>query len=83
MPWLPGSILESRDTEEQFKQFFVEAEPRLRRALVSRYGQQRGRDATAEALGWAWGELESFGTRRQQGRIPLPGRSEQDAPLKS
>ena len=54
MPWLFGSILESRDTEERFERFFEEAEPRLRRALVARYGQQRGRDATTEALGWAW-----------------------------
>jgi DNA-directed RNA polymerase specialized sigma24 family protein len=40
--------------EDQFKRFFVEAEPKLRRALVARYGQERGREATAESLGWAW-----------------------------
>ncbi|MGO9343409.1 MAG: RNA polymerase sigma factor [Acidimicrobiales bacterium] len=49
-----GSSLESRDTDEQFNRFFVEVEPRLRRALVARYGQERGREATAEALAWAW-----------------------------
>src|ERR1700722_9996579 len=54
MPWLSGSTLESRVTEEQFKRFFVEAEPKLRRALVARYGHERGREATTEALGWAW-----------------------------
>ena len=54
MPPSAGSTLESRNTEEQFKRFFVEVEPKLRRALVARYGQERGREATAEALGWAW-----------------------------
>lgn len=34
---------------------FVEAvEPRLRRALVSRYGLEDGREATARALAWGW-----------------------------
>lgn len=37
-----------------FDAFVREVEPRLRRALVARYGADRGRDATAEALGWAW-----------------------------
>ena len=32
----------------------MEVEPRLRRALVARYGSERGREAVAEALGWAW-----------------------------
>ncbi len=31
-----------------------EVEPRLRRALVAAYGFEDGRDATAEALGYAW-----------------------------
>jgi DNA-directed RNA polymerase specialized sigma24 family protein len=54
MSWSPGSILESQNTEGQFRQFFVEVEPKLRRALVARYGRERGIEATAEALGWAW-----------------------------
>jgi len=29
-------------------------EPRLRRALVAAYGSERGREATAEALAYAW-----------------------------
>src|SRR5580704_15740767 len=49
-----GSVLEVRVTEEQFTRFFVEVEPKLRRALVARYGQERGREATAEAFAWAW-----------------------------
>jgi DNA-directed RNA polymerase specialized sigma24 family protein len=36
-----------------FEAFFAENEPRLRRALVAAYGNERGREATAEALAWA------------------------------
>jgi RNA polymerase sigma-70 factor (ECF subfamily) len=39
---------------EGYEGFFVAAEPRLRRALVARYGTERGREATAEALAWGW-----------------------------
>jgi RNA polymerase sigma-70 factor (ECF subfamily) len=37
-----------------FAAFFAETEPRLRRALVAAYGPQRGREAAAEALAYAW-----------------------------
>ena len=49
-----GSSLGALDSEERFSRFFEETEPKLRRALVARYGQQRGREATSEALAWAW-----------------------------
>jgi DNA-directed RNA polymerase specialized sigma24 family protein len=39
---------------QAFEAFVHDVEPRLRRALVARYGADRGRDAAAEALGWAW-----------------------------
>jgi DNA-directed RNA polymerase specialized sigma24 family protein len=42
------------DTVSDFADFFVVAEPRLRRALVAAFGGERGREATAEALAWAW-----------------------------
>ena len=38
----------------EFEAFVHDVEPPLRRALVAAYGFERGRDATAEALGWAW-----------------------------
>jgi RNA polymerase sigma-70 factor (ECF subfamily) len=38
----------------EFADFFAEAEPRLRRALVAAYGQERGREAAADALAYAW-----------------------------
>jgi DNA-directed RNA polymerase specialized sigma24 family protein len=43
------------DTETgAFEAFVSDVEPRLRRALVAAYGTQKGREATAAALGWAW-----------------------------
>ncbi len=40
--------------ESDFEAFVVEVEPRLRRAFIAAYGAERGREATAEALAWAW-----------------------------
>lgn len=39
---------------EAFELFFQDTEPLLRRALVSRFGAELGRDATAEGLAVAW-----------------------------
>jgi DNA-directed RNA polymerase specialized sigma24 family protein len=38
----------------QFTTFVLEHEARLRRAFVAAYGGQRGREATAESLAFAW-----------------------------
>jgi DNA-directed RNA polymerase specialized sigma24 family protein len=38
----------------EFEAFVENAEPVLRRALVAAYGFEDGRDAAAEALGYAW-----------------------------
>jgi len=40
--------------EAGFVSWYSAVEPRLRAALSAAYGPQRGRDATAEALSWAW-----------------------------
>lgn len=45
-----GSQVEGTD----FTAFIEEAGPRLRAALLARYGPERGADVTAEALGYAW-----------------------------
>jgi DNA-directed RNA polymerase specialized sigma24 family protein len=45
---------ERREPEEAFEDFFVQAEPRLRAALTSLYGADMGREATAEAMAWAY-----------------------------
>jgi DNA-directed RNA polymerase specialized sigma24 family protein len=39
---------------DEFTCFVARAEPRLRRALVAAYGPERGREAVAEALAYAW-----------------------------
>jgi len=40
--------------DDGFDDFIRETEPRLRRALVAAYGPERGGEATAEALAYAW-----------------------------
>lgn len=47
-----------------FGSFVAEHEPRLHRALVAAYGFERGRDATAEALAWAWQHWTEVGEMR-------------------
>lgn len=42
------------DQRTAFTAFVTEVEPRLRRALVALRGAETGREATAEALAWAW-----------------------------
>ena len=42
------------EPEETFEVFFARAEPRLRAALTSLYGADMGREATAEAMAWAY-----------------------------
>jgi DNA-directed RNA polymerase specialized sigma24 family protein len=39
---------------QTFADFHGHAEPRLRRALIARYGGEVGREATAEALAYGW-----------------------------
>jgi RNA polymerase sigma factor (sigma-70 family) len=46
---LPGRVKETA-----FDDFVKDVEPRLRHALIARFGPDRGREATAEALAFAW-----------------------------
>jgi len=49
--------------EVGFEEFFVAVEPRLRAALSAEYGPDLGREATAEALAWAfehWSKVRSM-----------------------
>ena len=41
-------------THASFADFVTEVEPRLHAALVPSLGVENGREATAEALAWAW-----------------------------
>ena len=45
-----------------FNDFVSMVEPVLRRALVARYGHERGREAAAEALAYAWEHWEDVST---------------------
>lgn len=40
--------------QHEFEAFVARSEPLLRRALVASYGPMVGRDATVDALSWAW-----------------------------
>ncbi len=53
----------SREVEESFTAFVKETEPRLRHALVAAFGQDRGLEATAVALAYAfehWERIKSM-----------------------
>ena len=53
----------SEGSENEFHLFFRRTEPRLRRAFVAAYGSERGREAAAEALAYAWehwGEIRNM-----------------------
>jgi DNA-directed RNA polymerase specialized sigma24 family protein len=48
-------LVDTQDEQrEAFSGFFAEIEPRLRHALIARYGLETGREATADALAYAW-----------------------------
>lgn len=53
-----GTVVATSDTDLWFETFASDAEPRLRVALVAALGQQRGLEATAEALAFAWEHRE-------------------------
>jgi DNA-directed RNA polymerase specialized sigma24 family protein len=59
MTFVARSGLEVRDAAAEFERFFTQVEPNLRRALIARYGPERGREAAAEALAWAWEHWET------------------------
>jgi RNA polymerase sigma factor (sigma-70 family) len=50
-----------------FEQFVAQVEPRLRRALIATYGPDRGREATAEALCWAFEHRDKLNHIRNPG----------------
>jgi DNA-directed RNA polymerase specialized sigma24 family protein len=67
------------DSEVEFEKFVRDVEPRLRRALVARYGPDRGREATVDALAWAWEHRTQLETVSSPVPQPLPGRAEHDS----
>ena len=51
---MPGDV-------DAFTEFVEQAEPRLRISLMAAFGGERGREATAEALAYAWENWERVG----------------------
>lgn len=47
-------VKKKRPDQHEFEDFVREIEPGLHRALFAVLGIERGREATAEALAWAW-----------------------------
>jgi DNA-directed RNA polymerase specialized sigma24 family protein len=78
---------------DEFELFFETAEPRLRRAFAAGLGADRGREALAEAMAWAWEHRERLATmdnpigylyrvgrsrtRNPRRRVLFPGGAEQ------
>ena len=48
------TMSESAPSTAEFAEFLRVVEPRLRQALVATYGPVDGREATIDALSWAW-----------------------------
>jgi hypothetical protein len=57
-------VLHSETHFDAFRDFVADNEARLRQALSATLGTQVGREAAADALGYAWGELEDNHRRR-------------------
>jgi RNA polymerase sigma-70 factor (ECF subfamily) len=47
-------VLKAVEVKKAFARFVEEAEPRLLRALVGVYGPEVGREATSDAIAYAW-----------------------------
>jgi DNA-directed RNA polymerase specialized sigma24 family protein len=60
-------VLKDRIQVEAFTEFVSEAEPKLRNALCAAFGGDRGREATADALAFAWEHWD----RVQAARNPM------------
>jgi RNA polymerase sigma factor (sigma-70 family) len=50
----PHAVQDPPDVPGDFEAFVLVTEPPLRRALIAAYGYEDGREATAEALAYAW-----------------------------
>ncbi len=79
--------------KESFTTFFKDVEPRLRYALIAAFGHEKGREATCEAMAYAWeqwdriehmenpaGYLYRVGRSRGQVRWRRPQFNPQPAP---
>jgi DNA-directed RNA polymerase specialized sigma24 family protein len=58
------TMTDSQTGELTFAEFHRDSEPKLRRALIARYGGETGREATAEALAYGWENWDRIRTMR-------------------
>jgi hypothetical protein len=71
-----GSALVDQAQHPEFERFVNYVEPRLRRALVACLRVKRGREATADALIWAWEHWGRVGrVSKQVGYSSGPGKA--------
>ena len=69
-------MLKAESAADSFSCFVREVEPLLRHALAASLGQELGREATADALAWAWEHLEkALGLEHPVGYLFRVGRS--------
>lgn len=59
--WLMAVDSQPRLATSEFAAFVHGVEPRLLQALVSAYGPRDGREATVDALSWAWEHWDRLG----------------------
>lgn len=55
-------VVDTRGRDAEFSAFVREVQPRLHRALVAAYGPADGREATVDALSWAWEHWDRLAT---------------------
>lgn len=74
--WLFGSMLTDQATDSSFETFVKDVEPRLREGLSAALGSDRGREATADALAYAWEHWERVsGMENPVGYLYVLGRN--------
>lgn len=76
---LASEVRPVAETADEFEDWYEAVEPRVRAALVARYGPEVGREAAAAALAWAWEDWDQVSVNEEQGRLPVPGGTVQDA----
>jgi hypothetical protein len=69
-------VLNTESAADSFSRFVREVEPPLRHALTASLGQELGREATSDALAWAWEHSErALGLEHPVGYLFKVGRS--------
>ena len=57
------ALVLERTVADSFTEWAVDAEPRLRQALIASFGPELGQEAAAEALSYAWEHWDRVSTK--------------------